>query len=315
MLRTYRNGDEAEIVDLWNKTCPQDPMSIGVFTKRVLADPNFDPEGFIVYEGNDGIIGALLAIIRRLPLTGSDLEPENGWITMFMAEPSKQGQGIGQQMLALAETFFRKHGRHQIFFSSYAPNYFVPGIDADLYPHGKQWLEKNGFKVLYSPVAMDKNLVGYFYPDDVRKLEEEREKEGYVFEFLTPKYVADVIRFNGDELANPDWARAVREVIAQGTSLDRVLIARKGERIVGFCMYGAYDGVGERFGPFGVDEHLRGKGLGKILLYKCLHVMRSNGLHTAWFLWTGETSPAGHLYFRAGFKVTRKFDVMKKSLS
>jgi GNAT superfamily N-acetyltransferase len=190
----------------------------------------------------------------------------------------------------------------------------IPGIDESLYPEAKDLLSKLGYRVLYSPVAMDKNLVGYYYPEDVRQVEKEREKEGYVFEFLSPKYVADLIRFN-DTLFNPDWARAVREAIAQGCDLQQVLIARKEDRIVGFCMYGAYDGIAERFGPFGVDPDLRGTGIGKVLLYKCLHEMRANGHHNAWFLWTGETSPAGYLYFRAGFRVTRKFHVMKKVIS
>lgn len=315
MIRSYCNGDEVGIVDLWNEACPRDPISMDLFTKKVLADANFDPKGLIVYEEDEKIAGFLLALVRHLPLLGNDLEPENGWITATMVDPSKQRQGIGEQMLEAAKTFFRNQGTRQIFFSSYAPNYFVPGIDASLYPQGKAWLEKNDFQVLYSPVAMDRNLVSYAYPDDVRKVEADRKQEGYVFEFLSPKYVAEVIRFNHKEMANPDWARAVREAIAQGISFDNVLIARKEGRVVGFCMYGAYDGVGERFGPFGVDESLRGTGLGKVLLYKCLHVMKAKGLHTAWFLWTGEKSPAGYLYYRAGFEVTRKFDVMKMNLS
>jgi hypothetical protein len=42
--------------------------------------------------------------------------------------------------------------------------------------------------------------------------------------------------------------------------------------------------------------------------------MRAQGLHGAWFLWTGEQSPAGHLYRKAGFHVTRRFDIMSKTL-
>jgi mycothiol synthase len=59
---------------------------------------------------------------------------------------------------------------------------------------------------------------------------------------------------------------------------------------------------------------MQGKGLGKILLYDCLALMRAQGLHGAWFLWTGEQSPAGHLYRKAGFHVTRRFDIMSKPL-
>jgi len=53
--------------------------------------------------------------------------------------------------------------------------------------------------------------------------------------------------------------------------------------------------------------------LGKILLYRCLEQMRSQGMHGAWFLWTGLEEPAGHLYTRVGFHVSRTFAVMRGS--
>lgn len=313
MLRRYRSGDEVAIVNVWNEACPEDPMSLSIFAKRVLVDPNFSSDGLILYEEGNHLVGFLLAMVRKLPLSGSDLEPENGWITAFFVHPSARRQGIATRMMDAATAFFVERGRKRVYFSSYAPNYFVPGIDETAYRGGKSWLVKQGFRVVYPAVAMDKNLVGYAYPEDVRQLESLRNAEGYAFEALTYSHLTDVIRMN-DEVFNPDWARAIREAVDRDVPLGQVLIARKGDEVVGFCMYGAYDGVGERFGPFGVKPELRGSGIGKILLYKCLHRMRAQGLHNAWFLWTGETSPAGHLYARAGFSVTRRFEIMVKDL-
>jgi GNAT superfamily N-acetyltransferase len=81
---------------------------------------------------------------------------------------------------------------------------------------------------------------------------------------------------------------------------------------VGFAVFGAYRGIGERFGPFGVDAGERGTGLGKILLHLTMARMRAEGLHTAWFLWGDEASPAGHLYRKTGYEVTRRFQVMTR---
>jgi hypothetical protein len=39
--------------------------------------------------------------------------------------------------------------------------------------------------------------------------------------------------------------------------------------------------------------------------------MRSQGLHNAWFLWTGIEDPAGRLYTRVGFHVSREFAVLR----
>ncbi|WAH37185.1 GNAT family N-acetyltransferase [Alicyclobacillus dauci] len=313
MIRNYQSGDEAAIVALWNRACPKEPISMEMFVKRVLVDPNFDSEGLILYEEDGELLGFTLGIVRKLPLSGSDLEPENGWVTAFFVHPDHQRRGIAKKMFEAVEAFFTSRSRRYIFFSSYAPNYFVPGIDASRYPDARAFLDGQGYRVLYSPVAMDKNLVDFSIPADVHEVEDTRRKEGYVFEYLTPKLITQLVEFN-DTKFNPDWARAVREAVGQGVPLNQILVAHKDGQIVAFCMYGAYDGVGERFGPFGVDDSLRGTGLGKVLLYKCLHDMKARGLHNAWFLWTGETSPAGHLYYRAGFEVTRRFDVMRKDL-
>ncbi|MCY0876955.1 MAG: GNAT family N-acetyltransferase [Firmicutes bacterium] len=313
MIRHYQSGDEAAIVALWNRACPSDPITMDLFTKRVLIDANFDAEGLILFEEAGDLLGFTLAIVRRLPLSGSDLEPDDGWITAFFVDPTRRRNGISHEMFKAAETFFRARSRRRVYFSSYAPNYFMPGVDPDRYAHGKQFLERRGFRTLYSPVAMDRHLVDYQVPQDVIDLEETRRQEGYVFEPLSPRYITQVVEFN-DTQFNPDWARAVREAINRGVPLHQIFIARHADQVVGFCMYGGYDGVQERFGPFGVDDSKRGTGLGKILLYKCLTQMKASGLHTAWFLWTGEESPAGHLYFRAGFQVTRRFDVMQLNL-
>ncbi|WP_207711766.1 GNAT family N-acetyltransferase [Sulfobacillus harzensis] len=314
MIRTYRSGDEAAFIETWNASMPQDGITEKVFVNRILTDANFDPEGLLVAEEEGQIVGGLVGIVRKTPMAGSNLEPETGWITAFFVHPRFRQHGIGRELLAQADTFFRSRNRSVVYFASYAPNYFVPGIDRQAYPEAAILLEKAGFKKLYQCAAMDKNLVGFEIPEDVRALEAARRNEGYVVENLTLPYVYGVIDFNNREF-DPDWTRAIREALKQGVPMSNILICRRDDEVVGFCIYGGYDGVGERFGPFGVAESLRGTGLGKVLLYRCLEQMRHDGLHGAWFLWTGEREPAGHLYLRAGFAVTRRFDVMKKVLA
>jgi len=63
-----------------------------------------------------------------------------------------------------------------------------------------------------------------------------------------------------------------------------------------------------------VRDDQRGLGLGSALLHLTLERMRALGLHTAWFLWAGEHTPAWHLYRKAGFATTRVFDLMRARL-
>lgn len=314
IYRSYSPGDEQEIVSLWNRCLTQDPITSKRFRNLVLLDANFDPEGLRLAFAGDKLIGCVYAIRRLLPMNGTDLEPEHAWIPWFFTAREHRRSGVASKLMEEAAAFVRGHGRKLLFFASYAPNYILPGIDEKAYPEGYQFLLDQGFQVQYSPVAMDYSLVGYAVPEDVRELKRKREAEGYIFRQVTDADLYDTIQL-AKNIFNPDWGRAIREGILQGLSMSQILIARdpKGA-LVGFCLFGGYEGIRERFGPFGVDPSQQGTGLGKILLYDCLEAMRATGLHGAWFLWTGETSPAGHLYKRVGFEITRQFHVMKKSL-
>lgn len=314
MIRTYQQHDAQAIIQTWNDSLPCDGINEKTFINHVLTDDNFDPEGLFIVEHEGRIIGALLALIRRTAIAGGDLEPDSGWITSFFVHHDYRRRGYGHALIQAAEEYFIRHHRTTIYFASYAPHYFVPGIDRIQYPDAASLLESVGFHPLYQAVAMDKNLVGFSVPSDIQSLEVLRRAEGYFIEPLTLAYIADTIAFIAREF-DPDWARALREALRGGIPLPQILIARHHQDIVGFCMYGGYDNVSERFGTVGVARALRGTGLGKVLLYRSLEHMRHSGLHNAWFLWTGEKEPAGHLYLRAGFTVTRRFDVMKKPLT
>ncbi|HEX7057054.1 MAG TPA: GNAT family N-acetyltransferase [Bacilli bacterium] len=232
---------------------------------------------------------------------------------VFVAKEYRR-RGIASRLFADAEHFLQQNGRKSVYFSSYAPNYILPGIDEQAYPEGFAFLQSKGFQIQYSPVAMDFSLVGFTIPDDVKELKQKRIAEGFTFGFVEDKDLYEVIRF-ATHVFNADWGRAIREGILQGLPMSQVMVAReKSGAVVGFCMFGAYEGIRERFGPFGVDPKLRGTGLGKILLYDCLAAMKAVGVHGSWFLWTGEESPAGYLYKRVGYHVSRRFHVMKKNI-
>jgi N-acetylglutamate synthase-like GNAT family acetyltransferase len=89
---------------------------------------------------------------------------------------------------------------------------------------------------------------------------------------------------------------------------DNVWIAHESGRVRGYCQH---DNAG-RFGPFGVSASERGRGIGAVLLFRCLHAMRSKGLHNAWFLWTDDK--VAKLYAEAGFRESRRFALLKKRL-
>jgi len=311
-FRTHRAGDAAALAALTTLAMPQDAVDVPTLTENVLLDENFQPEGLIVAE-HDGVpVGFVYAVTTAR--AGSGQEAPGGWLTIGCVHPDHRGRGVGTGLLTRATDYLAERGATWVNVAAYAPAYFVPGLDAVAYPEAARLLEQHGFTRLYTAAAMALELSTYRTPTDVLALADQRAAEGYQLGPATPDDLPEVIDFAGRELA-PDWADAVRDAVLRHGHLHRLRIVRGPTGVAGFAIYGAYRGLRERFGPFGVDESLRGTGLGKILLHHTLTAMRAEGAHSAWFLWTGEDSPAGHLYRRTGFTVTRRFDVLRRELT
>ncbi|MGW3951975.1 GNAT family N-acetyltransferase [Streptomyces sp. NPDC004752] len=311
-IRGFRAGDGPQLVESWRRGAPADPITPDRFRSLVLLDANFDPAGLRVAVDGDRVVGAAYAVRRLTPLTGTDLEPEQGWIPFFFVDPAARGRGLGRRLLTDALDWLHGHGRTRVDFSSYTPNYLLPGLDAETYPEAARLLESLGFRALYEAAAMDRALVGYRFPADAARLLAELTALGHRFTTPSDDDLVELVALARNHFG-PDWARAIRECVAAGTPLDRIVVVRDpAGRLVGWAMHGAYESVDERFGPFGVLTERRGTGLGKVLLHLVLERMRARGAHSAWFLWTGEQSPAGQLYRGAGFRTTRVFRVLRR---
>ncbi|WUJ71446.1 GNAT family N-acetyltransferase [Kribbella soli] len=314
-VRSFHVGDGPALASAWTAAAPADPISYQRFRDLFLLDRNFDAAGLQVAVINDQIVGAAYAVRRLIAVDADDLEPAAGWIPFFFVHPEYRGRGIGRSLLSAAMDWLRSNGRSEVFFSSYTPNYFLPGLDSARYPSAARLLADLGFARQYDAVAMDRSLVGYAIPDEVRKRIDALTAEGYSFGIPTDDELTALITIAGVEF-NPDWARAIREGVVSGLPLERIVVARKpGGAILGWAMHGTYEGVIDRFGPFGVLPASRGTGLGKVLLHLTLERMVAVGAHSAWFLWTGEKSAAGQLYLKTGFDITRTFTILRAPLA
>jgi len=313
-IRSFQVGDGPAIADGWTAAAPADPISYQRFRDLFLLDRNFDAAGLQVAVIDDQVVGAAYAVRRLIAVDADDLEPAAGWIPFFFVHPEYRRRGIGRWLLSTAMDWLRSHGRSEVFFSSYTPNYFLPGVDSARYPDAARLLADLGFERQYDAVAMDRGLVGYAIPDEVRKRIDALTAEGYSFGIPTDDELTALITIAGAEF-NPDWARAIREGVVSGLPLERIVVARDpGRAILGWAMHGTYEGVIDRFGPFGVLPASRGTGLGKVLLHLTLERMVAAGAHSAWFLWTGEKSAAGQLYLKTGFDITRTFTILRAPL-
>lgn len=307
----FKAGVGDRLVELWNRSAPGDPITVERFRRLVLLDVNFDPEGMRLLWDGDELVAAAYAVRRTVAMVGDDLESGRGWIPFFFVHPRHRRAGLGAMVLGEAIEWLRGKGCAEINFSAYTPNYILPGLDRDRYPAAAALLEAHGFTTLYQASAMDLRLVDHVIPESVSDKIEGLRAKGYRFDTPGSDELVSLIALAYKDF-NPDWARAIREASVAGMPRDRIVIARGPDsELVGWGMCAAYEGVIDRFGPFGVLDRCRGIGLGEALLHLCLERMRALGAHNAWFLWTGAQTPAGHLYRKTGFTTTRVFDIMR----
>lgn len=314
-IRPFRTGDGPAIAEAWTRSAPGDGITYERFRDMFLLDRNFDADGLFVAEEEGAVLGAAYAVRRLIAADGADLEPASGWIPFFFVVPEARRAGLGTRLVRGAMEWLAARGARTAYFSSYTPNYFLPGLDGARYPEAARLLAGLGFTVQYESVAMDRTLNDYVLPQRIRDRIAELTGEGWTFGSPSGDDLPELIGIAGSRF-NPDWARGIREGVLGGQSLERIITVRDPRgTMLGWAMHGTYENVLERFGPFGVLPESRGTGLGELLLHLTLERMRALGAHSAWFLWTEETSPAGHLYLKTGFGITRTFAILHTPLA
>ena len=311
-IRAYQGRDEAELLDVWRRAMTHDRISEALFRTQVLLDANFHPDNLPVAIVDGRVVGFVLCLTRQVPYFLQGLDEAEAWITAFGVHPDYRGQGIGSALFDAVISKLRAQQRKIVDISPYVPNYFVPGIDTRAYPDTIRFLqERMGFVTLYQAISMGADLSGFQIPPQIQaRIDDAEAEQGLSIKPIEPADIPDLTPFLIEHFGW-DWFRFAQSYLLEyfGDSPHRIcfLIARERGEVVGFCQQ-----RNERFGPFGVRPDCRNRGIGRMLLFKCLEMMSAKQVFYAYFLWTDEE--AARLYALANFKRRREFAVMRKSL-
>lgn len=313
-IRPLRIGEGAEVASFVARTLPNEAISETRFARQVLLDPNFDPNGAIIAQDGDRIVGLCLAMGRRTPLENAPDDRDRGYLTLLAVAEDYRRRGVGRSLVAAAEAYHRQQGRRSVQVSPYAPGYFLPGPDETAHPDAIRLLEALGFQRVYRPLSMECPLWHLEIPDWVERAERELAQRGVRIRDLEIALLLPTLEFAARVFAG-DWVRYAREAahaILAGDSPERLVVAvdETGEdpKVVGYSHH-----AGERFGPIGVDPERRGEKIGQVLMYRTLRAQQRAGCRTAWFLWSDDRT-AERLYTAAGFRERRRFVLLKKDL-
>ncbi len=302
-------------VSILQEAMPVEAIGKNKFARQVLLDPNFRSEGSLLARLDGEPVGYILALSREMPLENAVDDSDRGYITLFGVREGTRGKGVGTALLSRAQAYLKGKGCKSISVSAYAPGYFAPGVDVEAYAPGLAFLKSRGYEEVYRPIAMEAALWNLQTPDWVIQRELQHREEGVAYTDFTPALIRPLIEF-AERVFRGDWVRVCRETalkILDGAPSSRLQIAldNRGREpvVLGFSHFDA-----ERFGPIGVDPDQRGRGIGQVLTYRTLRAQRDLGFRTAWFLWSDDKT-AQRLYNAAGFKVVRRFALLKKELN
>jgi mycothiol synthase len=309
-VSAFHSADIEELVGVWNRSLPVDPISAGRLETRVLLDPNFREEFCLVARAGERMIGFVLGICGEGVHYPARLAGETAWILSMAVEAEHRRRGVGPALLAALEGRFREDGRRDVWMASYPTAYIVPGVDERAYPQGMAFFRARGYQVAYRALAMDASLWPPQFPEEASIKEEQLAAEGVTFQAFHSRWLSPFREFLRSQVPW-DWERLalrnLRAIDEGGFPAAMFVLAVSEGKVVGYCQY-----EGEHFGPFGVAQGWQGRGIGTVLLARALRSMVQRGLHGAWVLWTGEE--AARLYARFGFGESRRFAVLHKQI-
>lgn len=309
-IKPYKQEYMEQLVTGWNETLIFDPISEERFLQQVLMDENFDPDLALVLLVEDKVIGFCLGIKRKYPYLTRGLEENRGWISIMFVLTKYQGKGYGKALLNEEEKRLKKEKVKEITLCAYSPNYFTPGVDLK-YEKALSFFEQNGYVKGLDAVSMQKDLFTYSIPEKTQEMIERLKGEGISFNKYSLSYMEKLLAFTEAEF-DAGWVRNILQAIRNGEAEDTILIATDIEdQVIGYCMR-KIDGNDARFGPIGVKESIRSKGIGGILFDLQMREMQKRGIFYAYFLWTH--GAAMRFYERHGMSTYRTYQLYRKKI-
>ncbi len=307
-IRSYASGDETGLITLWNATMWADPIDSFAWRTRYLLDPNFVREACLVAVLPDGrIVGFVLGMFDW-PGTHPNSVDGEAWVVGFGVHEQHRRRGVARTLFDQLERLWQSTGVGRITIGPYIPSYVTPGIDASAYPEAVGFAAAWGAETRSRPLSMKASLTGYrsaLTPNRIAALD----STGIRIRPANPADILPLLTFLERHFPHwrPDAASVLADLYGSNPRAVTMHVAEDDGRIIGYAQ-----SRNERFGPFGVHEAYRGRGVGAVLLSTTLAGMRARDFHAAWFLWTSDR--AAKLYREHGFEEVRRFALMSKTL-
>lgn len=309
-LESFQQERFQQVLTCWNQSLIYDGIDEERFKQLILLDENFNPDLFLLAMNDEKVVGFCYGVRRKIPYLERGLEENRGWIVIMGVLPEYQNQGIGTMLCDEVEKRLKDMGTKEITLCAYSPNYFFPGIDKR-YQQAISFFENRNYVYRAESVSMQRSLWDYHMADQYKEKLASLEKDGIHIIRYNDEYMLPLLNYLLENFG-AGWKRNALIAMQKKEAEDTILlVVDEQKNILGFCMR-KIDGNDARFGPFGVSEHLRSKGIGGVLFEYMMQEMKQKGIYYLYFLWTD--GAAQRFYERHDVKVYRTYQLYRKEV-
>ncbi len=293
-MAEFKDFDETyfdKILDLCNRSMDYDTLNETLLREKTIDDADFDPALILTLWENDSLQAFLSGVVREI--NGE----RTGYIKLMAVDKTKRRHGLGKRLYQEIEERFRKKDVQKIRVYDVPFNYFMPGIDPR-YTEALSFFETMGF----TRFADTSNLIVDLTNQDFSTEAEEKafEEENIIINRADYSDLQDVLHFVDTNF--PLWRTEISN--AYNSLPVSLHIARLNGEIKAFSGHNGNNFGTGWFGPMGTHPDLRGKGIGGILLKRCLQDMKDWELETSVIPWVG---PIRFYSYYANARVERVF--------
>jgi mycothiol synthase len=298
-LRPLHQSDLTNLLALWNRSAPHDPLNTALLHEKIWEDVNFDARFTFGAEADGPLAGFIVGVVRDRPAG------RVGYIKLLAVDEAFRQRETGSRLLEALEHRLATAEVTEIRVGESAPNYLTPGVDVR-YEAAQHFFEAHGYLRFAETHNMHADLVAH----DFQTGEAERAlaREGIEVRRAMAGDTVPVLQF----LAGQDWAAWTEEVrrCFRNAPISLHLARRNGD-VVGFAAYDSNNVGTGWFGPMGTAEAARRQGIGGVLLKRCLRDLRAQGRTLATIPWVG---PLEFYTDQVGAAVCRRFVRYQKRL-
>ncbi|MFA9371556.1 MAG: GNAT family N-acetyltransferase [Labilibaculum antarcticum] len=299
-IRQYHDKDFDEVLALCQNTYKFDSLTKELLHEKIYEDPFFNPKMIWIAEEGTAIVGFLMGTIRM------DIRGVNyGYVKLMAVEESHRRKGIAKSMYELLEKELRSQKIDVMRLGDVPMNYFMPGIDPRYTPAlcfamrmgFNRFMDTSNLVVNLSDREwIDEKKIMALKSDDIEICRATKEDKDELMDFVAEEWKL--------------WQFELK--MAYKSNPVAIHVAKLNGKIKAFSAHSANNKGLPWFGPMGTHPDLRGKGMGKVLLYRCLEDLKNLGYKTAIIPWVGPIDFYSH---HAGAVVERVFWRYEKKLA